>query len=95
MRWKRWRRRPTGSRQIRPEAALAWLEDLWRKLDALAARPIGYGWAREHVDGEDEFRQIVHHSHRVIFTIDDTDRCLFVLRVRHAARRGVPRSQLR
>lgn len=72
--------------QDRPQAAVAWLEELIarvRSLDRFARR----GRMVPEL-GKDEYRQILHHPYRIIYRIDPKQ--IVVLTIRHGRRAWDP-----
>jgi plasmid stabilization system protein ParE len=68
-----------------PLAADEWLKGLRSALESLSALPERCPLAPENDVFDEEIRQLIYGSYRILFTIlDDTVR---VLHVRHAARR--------
>lgn len=67
------------------EAAERWYGGLERALESLSRMPSRCAYAREHglIAGV-ELRQLVYHSHRLVFTI--RGRTVHVLHIRHVAR---------
>ena len=64
------------------EAAERWLSGLIEKIGSLCEHPHRCGYAREHQHGgEDELRQLLYGSYRVIYTV--IGERVHVLRVRH------------
>lgn len=75
-----------AARYIREEggeaAAERWLDGLIEKIGSLREHPHRCGYAREHEHGgEDELRQLLYGSHRVIYTV--IGERVHILRVRH------------
>ncbi|MEL7484506.1 MAG: type II toxin-antitoxin system RelE/ParE family toxin [Planctomycetota bacterium] len=64
-----------------PATAKRWYDELNEKLRSLETHPHRCGFAREHHDDEHELRQLLHYSHRVIFTVLGDE--VHILRVRH------------
>jgi plasmid stabilization system protein ParE len=71
-----------------PEIALQWYEGLEAAVGSLESMPARCGYAPEHEAFPGiELRQLVYHSHRLIFTIRENE--VHVLHVRHVARANV------
>ena len=64
-----------------PETARRWFTELSEKLDSLQTHPHRCGHARENDHVEDELRQLLHRSHRVIYTVIGQE--VHILRIRH------------
>ena len=63
------------------ETSRRWFEELNEKLRSLETHPHRCGYARENEHVEPELRQLLFHSHRVIYTVIEDE--VHVLRVRH------------
>jgi len=70
-----------------PLNAARWLRGLHERIESLELFPRRCGTAREQPYFEEELRQLVYKSHRLIFTIDEEEKTVHVVFVRHAARR--------
>lgn len=71
-----------------PETALQWYEGLEAAISSLESMPARCGYAREHEAFPGvELRQLVYKSHRLIFTIRESE--VHVLHVRHIARADI------
>ena len=64
-----------------PEYARRWYDDLSQKLQSLEHNPHRCSYAREHDGSEPALRQLLFHSHRLIYTVIGDE--VHVLRVRH------------
>ena len=76
-----------------PLHAVRWLRALYKRIDTLECFPERCGFARERDYLEEDLRQLVFKSHRVIFRIDKGHKTVYVLYVRHAKRRSVGEKQ--
>lgn len=65
-----------------------WIRAIYREIHELEVFP-GYGRAREGNLLGVELRQKVFKSHRIIFSVDESDTTVTVHHVRHAARRSI------
>ena len=65
--------------------AMSWLLGLEDLIGKLGRFPHSYGDARERKPIRRELKQVVYHSHRVIFEIDDERRVVNVVTVIHGA----------
>src|SRR5712692_3669480 len=70
----------------RPLNAARWLQGLYDQIDTLQRFPERCALAREREYLEEDLRQLVFKSHRIIFRIDKARRAVYVLHVRHATR---------
>lgn len=86
---------PAAAEQIReaffyiyqrsPQNAKNWLRKLYLKIDTLETMPQRCGLIRENNAFEEDVRELLHYSHRIIFTVDDDQSLVKVHAVRHAA----------
>jgi plasmid stabilization system protein ParE len=72
-----------------PMNAVKWWRGLNGQIDGLELFPRRFGRAREQAHFEEEIRQVIYKNYRVIFTIDESQRVVRVVFVRHAKRRAV------
>lgn len=72
-----------------PLNAARWLRELYAKIDTLEHFPERCAFAREREFLEDDLRQLVFKSHRVVFFVDIKKRVVSVLSVRHGKRRAI------
>jgi len=75
-----------------PTRAAKWREGLYAKVDTLERMPERCGFAPENDWCDFELRQLLYGSYRILFTIR-ADR-VFVLHIRHGARRFVSPDEL-
>ena len=75
--------------QRSPRNAARWLQSLYKTIDTLETMPERCGPAREQDYLDEDLRQLVFKSHRIVFRIDKPRRTVWVLWVRHAKRRTV------
>lgn len=66
-----------------PLAAEAWLDGLLAALETLSSMPERCPRAPENDAFEEEIRQLLYRSHRVLFTVRDAE--VHILHIRHAA----------
>lgn len=67
------------------KAALRWYEGLMRAFRSLEKNPFRCPVAPESAFFEEEIRQLIYGRYRILFTVEKET--VFVLRVRHGARR--------
>ena len=72
-----------------PMNAARWLQSLYRQIDTLERFPERCAFAREREYLDEELRQLVFKSHRIVFTVERKEKRVDVLYVRHASRRAV------
>lgn len=72
-----------------PQNAELWIRQLYAEIDTLEEFPERCMYARERDYLEEDLRQLIFKSHRVIFQVDNTSGTVFVLYVRHSSRRAV------
>ncbi len=68
-----------------PDAANRWVDGLILAVDSLERFPRGHPRALEQDVFEGEIRQMLYHSHRVIYKVDEP--VVRILHVRHSAMR--------
>ena len=71
-----------------PLNAARWLQGVYDQIDTLERFPERCAFAREREYLEEDLRQLVFKSHRIIFRIDKARKVVYVLHVRHAGRRA-------
>jgi len=71
-----------------PRNAARWLQALYDQIDTLERFPERCARAREKDSFEEDLRQLVFKSHRIVFRIQKTEKAVYVLYVRHAKRRA-------
>jgi plasmid stabilization system protein ParE len=77
-----------------PRNATRWRQRLFSRLDALALMPRGCSLAPENEYVDSEIRQTFFGRYRILFTVRDEDSLVYVLTVRHGARRIIPPDEL-
>ena len=75
-----------------PLNASRWLSGLYRQINDLELMPSRFGRAREQDYFEEDVRQVVYKSYRIIYRIDEVELRVYVLYVRHAKRRAIGES---
>lgn len=68
-----------------PQNAATWLRGLYRAIDSLENLPERCSIIREQEAFEEEVRELLYHSHRIIFTIQEHDSLVLVHAFRHTA----------
>jgi plasmid stabilization system protein ParE len=68
-----------------PQNASHWLGGLYRAIDTLETMPARCSLIREHDAFEEQVRELLYHSHRIIFTIDEENALVQVHAFRHSA----------
>jgi plasmid stabilization system protein ParE len=76
------------------EAAQRWFRGLLSAIYSLENMPSRCVLIPEAQDFPYEFRQLIFHSHRIIFHINDTRKMVTVLRVYHGSREGIRLEEL-
>ena len=66
-----------------------WLQGIYEQIDTLERHPERCACARERAYLEDDVRQLIFKSHRIVFKVDKARRTVYVLHVRHAKRRAI------
>ena len=77
-----------------PQNAKRWLQKLYDEIDTLESMPERFGLIAENDAFDIELRELVHFSHRVIFTVDHANKLVKVVAVRHGARDDLPESDV-
>ena len=77
------------------QRAAAWLAELYEAVAGLSLFPNGRGDAREAKAVGRPLRQLIHHSHRVIYEVDEGRAAVKVLHIRPAAMRQLPPRSVR
>ncbi len=72
-----------------PDRAAKWLRGLYRRIDTLETIPKRCALAREDDYFDGTLRQLLFKSHRRIFRVEEAERIVRVLYVRHARQRTV------
>jgi plasmid stabilization system protein ParE len=72
-----------------PQNASHWLIDLYSKIDTLEHFPERCSYARESEFVDEDLRQLVFGSHRIVFSVDPATTTVYVLHVRHGKMRAV------
>lgn len=72
-----------------PLNAARWLQTLYQEIDTLERFPERCAFAREREYLDEELRQLVFKSHRIVFAVAKKERRVYVVYVRHARRRAV------
>jgi plasmid stabilization system protein ParE len=72
-----------------PLNAARWLQTLYKEIDTLERFPERCAFAREREYLDDDLRQLVFKSHRIVFTVAKKEKRVYVVYVRHAGRRAV------
>ena len=68
-----------------PLNARRWLVGLYKSIDSLEMFPSRCGAARESRYAGERLRQFIYKSHRIIFRIEEAERIVRILHVRHSA----------
>jgi plasmid stabilization system protein ParE len=72
-----------------PLNAERWLQELYQQIDTLERFPERCSFAREKTYLEEDLRQLLFKSHRIVFKVERAQATVYVLYVRHAKRRAV------
>ena len=72
-----------------PLNAARWLQALYGEIDTLERFPERCAFAREREYLDEDLRQLIFKSHRIVFTVEKKKKRVYVLYVRHAGRRAV------
>jgi plasmid stabilization system protein ParE len=74
-----------------PLNAQRWLEQVWDAVDSLERFPRRGSMAEEDAYVEYEVRQLIVDSHLLLFTVDDEQRRVWIIGLRHGHRLPRPR----
>ena len=77
-----------------PLNAARWLQGLYDRIDTLERSPARCGTARERKYFEEDLRQLLFKSHRIIFRINVSQKAVYVLYVRHAKQQAVGETRI-
>lgn len=72
-----------------PLNAERWIRNLYAEIDTLETLPERCAFAREREYLEEDLRQLLFKSHRVVFSVDQSRSTVYVHDVRHAKRRAL------
>ncbi|MDB5296744.1 MAG: plasmid stabilization system protein [Phycisphaerales bacterium] len=72
-----------------PKSARQWLRDVYQAIDALEAMPLKFGVAPEAKYLGEPLRHRIVRSHRIIYRVDESERVVQILYVRHGAQKVV------
>ena len=73
--------------------AINWLRGLYQAIDTLETMPKRCALIREHEAFEAEVRNLVYHSHRIIFTVNDEASIVEVHAFQHGAQDDITPGQ--
>ena len=77
-----------------PENASKWLAVAWRKIFSLQEMPHRFAMIEESAELGVELRSVIHHSHRIIYRIDDDRMIVEIIRVYHGARKPLTQEDI-
>jgi plasmid stabilization system protein ParE len=69
-----------------PLNAERWLQGLYRRIETLEKHPDRCAFARERPYLKGDLRQLIFKSHRIVFKVENDERTVYVLYVRHGKR---------
>lgn len=72
-----------------PENAAKWLRSLYREINTLETSPERCSLARENEYFDGKLRQLLFKSHRIIFRVEQAEKLVRVLYVRHGRQKTV------
>mgnify|MGYP002637737627 CR=1 FL=1 len=76
-----------------PQNAKAWLKGLYEAIGALEKMPDRCSFIREQDAFEKQVRNLIYHSHRIIFTVNEDASTVEVHAFRHGAQDDIPPKQ--
>jgi plasmid stabilization system protein ParE len=71
-----------------PLNAARWLQGLYDEIGSLERFPERCSYARDRAYFEEDLRQLIYKSHRVVIYVDKSKQAVYVLHVRHGKRRA-------
>ena len=71
---------------LSPGSATKWLDSLEALIRSLAEMPVRFRLIEEQELFDIPIRQVIHYSHRVIYTVNEETQTVHVLRIYHGAR---------
>lgn len=71
--------------QLSPLEAARWLSRVWTAIDGLQYMPTRFGFAPENDLRPFEVRRVVLGNHLIIFTINESEKTVYVMNLRHGA----------
>jgi len=71
-----------------------WLRGLEAVIGSLAEMPARFKVIDEQEEFSVELRQVLHHSHRVIYHVNEVTQSVHVLRIYHGARRPLSKGDV-
>ena len=77
-----------------PVMAQKWFDDLFLALEHLRQLPLRHVLIPEAADLKRELRSIHHHSHRVIYEVQEATNTVYIARVYHGARKPLMRKDI-
>jgi plasmid stabilization system protein ParE len=76
-----------------PQNAKAWLQGLYEAIGTLEKMPERCPCIREQGAFDEQVRNLIYHSHRIIFTVNEDASIVEVHAFRHAAQDDIPPKQ--
>lgn len=78
-----------------PRAAEQWFRELLSAIFSLEELPSRYALIPEVAEFSFELRQVIFHSHRIIYQVDNNKNTVNVLRIYHGSRRRLRKADLK
>jgi plasmid stabilization system protein ParE len=75
--------------QRSPLNGARWLQGLYHQIDTLERLPERGAYARERDYVEEDLRQLLFKSHRIVYWVDKAKSIVYILQVRHTKRRTI------
>ena len=76
------------------ERACQWIDTAWSKIFSLREMPNRFAIIDESQELGEPLRSILHHSHRIIYKVDESTQTIAIVRVWHQARSALRNSDL-
>lgn len=81
--------------QDSPVQAARWLAGAWEPIFSLGDNPKRFAVIAESDDLRAELRDTLHHSHRIVYRVDDEGQTVEIIRVWSTARRALTSRDVR
>lgn len=77
-----------------PDQARKWLIEAWETIFSLREMPARFAIIDEAEELGAEVRDVLHHSHRIVYRVREDEQIVEVLRVWHGARRAISQADV-
>jgi plasmid stabilization system protein ParE len=76
------------------EESRKWLRGAWDTIFSLREQPFRFAVIEESAEVGEELRDVLHHSHRIVYRVLEDQQVVEVLRVWHGARQALSSGDL-